>query len=120
MPSDGARRALADIRWWERKHPGHCGRCGLPFDYCYHADTNFLEEIRRVGHHPRDRGPVVQEWQAAVLKRIPTEILKGLPRPRQVSKLAALVEELNKRKRLGEIPETYLTRWQILMGTDLV
>lgn len=120
MPSERYQQFLTETRSWERNHPGHCGRCGLPFDYCYHADEHFLEEVRRVNHSAAACARVTQEWQAAVLKRIPTEVLTGLPRPRHQTKLVALVEELNKRKRLGEIPETHLTRWQILMGPDLV
>ena len=129
MPlSPEAERSFQEIRRWEERHPGHCGRCCLPFEHCYHHDSNFRATVRRVNHSASEYGSATMEWHTRVLKVMSTEALQALPEPRRPTKQVALIEELNRRRdhetnlaALERLRAFWPSRYELLMADkDLV
>lgn len=72
---------------FEAEHPGHCGGCGLPVDYCYHQLGEFKSEMAMVQessnvdtYQGRVRAVTRRFYRAMVEGMTPEEIV-ALPEP---------------------------------------
>lgn len=104
---------------WEKEHPGHCGRCGLPFERCVHQDPEVSDRLRRTTHFKICVG-ISKEAYLNVLPQMTMVELEALPKPLYMRFQDMLQEHIRARRegRIQEPPfpdEKRPSRWTLLM-----
>jgi len=123
MPTDD--KSLEEWRHrlaqYELKNKGHCGRCGLPYEHCYHRDGRWQAERQKrshgISHGIRETGEVVEFLYTTTIQEFTDEQLLALPMPPTGMTKDIACKELERREWLRETREKILTRWErVLQG----
>jgi hypothetical protein len=117
-------------RLYEAAHPGHCGKCGLPREICFHTERAYRQDYEEVlSRGSRSKFPfenilaVNRRWYYRSLDRLRLWEIENLPMP--PSRPGWLLQELRAyhQRRTAEEAEGRIrgkTFWSTLLSDQVL